>query len=226
LASEKIRLSGKEIYELLSSVILISSNDFAPLFAKKLNASPFSVLVSIILTQNTTEENALKAFKNLFEATKLNPQRVLSLGIWELSKIIRVAGLPMQKAGAILRLSSYVIEKGEEHLLSEDPAKLREELISIPGIGEKTADVFLSLYRKYPVFPVDTHIRRIAIRWGLVDKKSSYKEISSILLDFFGPSISDKAHRLMIAFGRTYCRSKDPRCWECPLKKVCPHAQI
>ncbi|MCE4608587.1 MAG: hypothetical protein F7B61_06505 [Caldisphaeraceae archaeon] len=225
MASEKIRLSGKEVYELLSNVISVSSDDFAPLFAKKLNAGPFSVLVSIILTQNTTERNALKAFKNLFGATKLNPQQVLSLRVEELSKMIRVAGLSMQKASAILRLSSYVIEKGEEHLLSEDPAKLRDKLISIPGIGEKTADVFLSLYRKYPVFPVDTHIRRISIRWGLVDKKSSYKEISSALINFFDPSISDKAHRLMIAFGRTYCRSKDPRCWECPLRKVCPHAQ-
>lgn len=221
----KIKSNGKEVYNLLTSYIKINEKEFSPLVALSKNNSPFSILVSIILSQNTTDKNAINAFNNLYEKTRLDPEIIINLGVDNLSDIIRVAGLPKQKARSIIELAKFVKDKGERYLIEKDPEELKKELMEIHGIGEKTSDVFLSFVRNYPVFPVDTHIRRIALRWGLSNKKS-YTEISKALMDFFGPELSDNAHRLLIAFGRTYCKAKNPRCKECFLKEVCPSAQI
>lgn len=221
----RIKGNGKEIYDKLAKNLTIDENDFAPIVAMNKNKSPFSILVSIILSQNTTDKNAIKAFNNLYEKTKLDPEKIIDLGIDNLSEIIKVAGLPKQKSRSILELARFVKDKGENYLLERDPLELKNELMKIPGIGEKTSDVFLSFTRNYPVFPVDTHIRRIALRWGLSDK-NSYKDISQALIEFFGPDLSNNAHKLLITFGRTYCKAKNPRCKECFLKEICPSAQI
>ncbi|WP_048816706.1 endonuclease III domain-containing protein [Caldisphaera lagunensis] len=221
----RIKGNGKEIYEVLAKNLEINDNDFAPVVAMSKNNNPFSILVSIILSQNTTDKNAIKAFNNLYEKTGLDPEKIVDLGVDNVSEIIRTAGLPKQKSHSIIELAKFVKEKGEKYLLEKDPLQLKNELMRIPGIGEKTSDVFLSFTRNYPVFPVDTHIRRIALRWGLSDK-NSYKSISQALIEFFGPDLSNKAHKLLITFGRIYCKAKNPRCKECFLKEICPSAQI
>jgi endonuclease-3 len=222
----KIKINGKELYEILSRNLMINQNDFTPTFASSLIKTPFSILISIVLSQNTTDKNAIKAFEMLYNKTKLDPRIIIRLGAEKISEIIRPAGLPKQKTRSIVSLANFIINKGEDYLLKENEMVLKQELMELPGIGEKTTDVFLSFVRHYPVFPIDTHIRRISIRWGLANKNSSYKEISNKLLEFFTPELSDKAHRLLIAFGRSYCKAKKPRCKECFLKEICPSAQI
>jgi len=147
---------------------------------------------------------------------------VLGIPEEELVELIRPAGLPRQKARAIRELAKRLLEEGGERILVEKPwRELRSWLLRVPGVGPKTADVFLSFYRGAPVFAVDTHALRIAKRWGLVGEKAGYDEASRALLEYLGPS--DEAHRLLIALGRRYCTARSPRCGECPLRDLCPY---
>ena len=218
----RISVDGKTAYRILKGVLSIRPEDFAALHA--LPDGPYGILVAVILSQNSNDKNTIRAYERLKEATSLDPERVLSLGEG-LKEIIRPAGMVSQKSQAIIGLSRLVLERGVEFLERGDPDEVRRALTSIRGIGQKTVDVFLSLYRKVPVFAVDTHARRVATRWGLVRRGASYEEVSRALLEFFGPDVADEAHRLVIAFGRRYCRARNPRCDECPLSQYCPSAR-
>ncbi|MGC9072406.1 MAG: endonuclease III domain-containing protein [Acidilobus sp.] len=216
-----ISADGVTVFEILRKAVEIRPSEFAALHA--LRDGPYGVLVAIILSQNSNDKNTIAAYEDLRRATGLRPERVLALGD-KLRYVIRKAGMTRQKSSAIRALSELVIRRGEEFLKEVPPNEVKSALLGIRGIGPKTVDVFLSLYRRAPVFAVDTHARRIAVRWGLVKKGTSYEEVSRALLYFFGPDRADEAHRLVIAFGRTYCKARNPRCRECPLKDLCPSA--
>jgi len=220
-------LTGKEVYKILLGSLSEDWREFVVLVADKLGGNPFSVLVAIILSQNTNDKNSIRAYESLKEAINvITPESILKLSEDDLARIIRPAGLHKQKARAIRALASRLLEvEGEEYLLNVDADQLRKFLTSLPGIGSKTADVFLSFYRGVEVFAVDTHARRIAIRWGIARPGASYDEVSSALKRFFSGVSLEKAHRLLIVFGRTYCRARRPRCPECPLRKACPSAR-
>jgi endonuclease-3 len=222
------RASGREVFERLQRSLRVDWRDYVALVAFELDAKkhPFAVLAGIILSQNTNDKNSIKAYMNLRERIGVSPEAILSARDEELIEAIRVAGLARQKARALKEAARRILEAGGERILLEMPwDKLRSFLLSIPGVGKKTADVFLQLVRKAPVFAVDTHAARIAKRWGLVDEKAGYDEISRALLNFFGPEHSEEAHRLLIALGRTYCKARNPRCSECPLRDICPRPQ-
>ncbi|MEM4681593.1 MAG: hypothetical protein QXM56_04465, partial [Acidilobaceae archaeon] len=148
-----------------------------------------------------------------------------SVELKEIEEAIKPSGLWKSKARTIVELAKLVVSKGgEEYLLKENSFVLREELLKVRGVGPKTVDVFLSFVRKAPVFAVDTHAMRIALRWGLVERRD-YKEVSRSLLECFGAELSDEAHRLLIALGRTYCKARSPRCRECPVREHCPSSK-
>jgi len=222
---ERIAASGDRVLEILRRSLKVRPEDYVVLVAAEKYGGPFIVLASIILSQNTNDKNAIRALEEMVERVGRTVEDVLSHSVEELAEAIRPAGLHEQKARAIYELARRLREAGgEEYLEREDPWKLREWLTSIPGIGPKTADVFLAFYRKAPVFAVDTHAARIARRWGLVDS-ISYDRVSRALLEFFGPHHAEEAHRLLIALGRTYCKARRPRCEECPLKSICPYVR-
>ncbi len=225
---ESIRevVDGATVYRVLEESLVVDWRDYVALVAEKLDGSksPFAVLVGIILSQNTNDRNSIRAYHELRARVGVGLEDILRASLEEVMDAIRVAGLAKQKARAIKAAAEKVAELGgEKALLEMDWRLLREKLLEVPGIGKKTVDVFLSLVRHAPVFAVDTHAMRIALRWGLARKKS-YDEASKALLEFFGPGLSEKAHRLLIALGRTYCRARGPRCSECPLREWCPYA--
>lgn len=116
---------------------------------------PKLVLISIILSQNSTDKSALKAFENFYKNMKENKIKSRK----DIEESIRVAGLARQKSyyiESVLKLDNEFLK----NLLNKDTKDAKEELMKLKGIGEKTADVFLSLYGK-EVFPVDRHIMRI-----------------------------------------------------------------
>ncbi|MCE4621039.1 MAG: endonuclease III [Desulfurococcales archaeon] len=222
-----IKFDGDTVFKILERTLRDDWREFVVLVADNLDNSPFAVLVSIILSQNTNDKNSIKAYQNLRSILgRVTPERVLSTPTDKLADAIRIAGLAKQKAETIRRLASRLLEYGgEDFLRRADVGTLREFLLSIKGIGKKTVDVFLAFYRGAEVFAVDTHARRIAIRWGLASHNASYDEISSALLRFFGGRRSEKAHRLLILLGRKYCKPRNPRCRECPVGAVCPYAR-
>ena len=219
-------MSGDEVFEALRRSLRVDWRDYVALVAYNLDRDPFAVLAAIILSQNTSDKNSIKAYHRLREEVGVTPEAILAVDEERLVEVIRAAGLPRQKARALKALARLVAERGGSGwLLREDPWRLREELLRLPGVGPKTVDVFLSIYKRAPVFAVDTHAARIAKRWGLVGEKAGYEEVSRALLEFFGAGRAEEAHRLLIALGRTYCRARNPRCWECPLREACPSAQ-
>jgi len=222
LASIADVISGDEVYTILSKVFRPSISEYVVLVANSMEEGVFPVLISIILSQNTNDRNSIRAFLRLKERVGVKLEDILRASIDEIALSIREAGLWRQKAETIKRVAETVARLGgEDFLLREDPFKVREELLKVKGVGFKTVDVFLSVIRRAPVFAVDTHAMRIALRWGLA-KRRSYKEVSRALLEYFKAERAEEAHRLIIALGRRVCKARKPRCWECPLANYCP----
>ena len=219
--------TGRQVIDLLEkSGLEIREEDYVSLVSKKLDGNPFAFLIAIIISQNTTDKAAIRAYKRLHSLArgKIVPEKMVSLGPELIEFALHPAGLARQKSDSIYNISRKLIELGGEKVLSEsDPKKLREILKSLPGIGDKTIDVYLSQMRGENVFAVDTHARRIAHRWCLT-KSRSYRVISQVLTDFFKGEDLVKAHKLLIALGRKWCKAKKPRCEECPLREICPYA--
>lgn len=214
------RIGGDKIFEILASSLREDPSEYVVLHSQR--DGPFAVLIAVVLSQNVSDKNSIRAFDELRSRVGVEVEKIAAAPIEELEAAIRPAGLYRQKARTIKRLAELLLSKGgEKYLIKEDPLKLREELMSVDGVGKKTVDVFLSFYRRAPVFAVDRHAMRVAMRWGLIDREN-YDLASRELLKLFGPELSERAHRLVIALGRRYCRPRAPRCGDCPLRAYCP----
>ncbi len=219
--------TGRRVIQLLEkSGLEIREDEFVSLTARKLNGNPFALLVAIIISQNTTDKAAIKAYKQLNEMLggRLTPEKIVELGQEHIEEPLRPAGLSRQKARWIYEAARAIIDNGGERILAEKPPdELRQILLKIPGIGKKTVDVFMSQVRGEQVFAVDTHARRIAKRWCLEDT-NNYDRISKAFSEFFKGEDLVKAHKLVIALGRKWCIARKPKCKECPLREICPYA--
>ncbi len=211
---------GKEIIRRLKKINLKQE-----LFIVDYVKEPFSLLVAIILSQNTNDKNSIKALRNLYKATGIKPNEIVRIGIEKLSELIKPAGLYEQKAKSIMNLARYVMSDTNllEHILSLPVEEARKKLISMPGIGKKTADVFLAIFGKRTI-GVDTHAARVARRLGIAPEKGGYEVIRRSLLEAFrNIDDLDLAHRYLIALGRKWCRANKPLCKDCPLNDICKY---
>jgi len=185
--------------------------DFFVFFIRKTAKSPFEVLVAIILSQNTSDKNAARAYSNLKKAVgEITPQTLRSLSREELEKAIEPAGMHRIRAQRLRELAEFF---DDAHFDVKNV-----DLTKIPGIGKKTVDVLLINYG-IPTFPVDTHIMRIANRWGIGRK---YEEIKKWFVENLPENRLFETHLKLIQFGRTICKAKNPKCRICPVKNLCP----
>ncbi len=216
-----LKLRWEDVWEAIR-VVPISQRSFVVSHATK----PFELLVSVILSQNTTDRNAIKSLKILKRALgEITPENILKTNINELEKLIKPAGLYKQKTESIIDAARNFLDLGgEEEFLKMGYEEARNFLLKIRGVGKKTTDVVLSITHKAPVFPVDTHIRRITKRLGLVDK-NDYDKISRVWLEIVPKEKYIETHKRLIAFGRLICRAKDPRCDICKLSRFCKYAK-
>lgn len=204
--------------------------DFAALEASEssdLFNDPFKVLAAVIISQNTTERNAIAAFERLEREVKVEPAKLVGAGAEAVAKAIAVAGLQRQKAKAMLDVSKLLLERygGDVRgLLSLGEEAVRRELGSVKGVGEKTVDVLLA-FSGFPVVPVDTHVRRVARRLGLA-AGSSYRATRDSLHRVFREEVRLEAHLLLIKLGREICRARNSKCSECPLSNLCSSARV
>jgi len=172
---------------------------------------PIRILIRTILSQNTSDVQAIKARERIKDIPVEELRKVENL-----EELIRPAGLPKQKARTIREVSRRAEEiRSRLNLPTEE---LRKRLMSIKGIGPKTADILL-IFLGRRAFPIDTHIKRIASRLG---RGKSYEEIRRFVLENI-ESVEElhELHRALISLGRSICKPK-PRCEECPLKDLCP----
>jgi len=187
-------------------------------------SDPFQNLIIGILSQNTSDANSVKAWVGLRKKFKITPQTLAKANLKEIRDSIRSGGLHNLKSKRIKDFSKAVLKRFDGDIskltkLSKEQA--REELISLPGIGPKTADVWLSYCSKYKVVAIDTHVDRVTKRLGIVAPNTAYEEIKRELEKIFSPKQRKQGHEYLVRLGRDYCKPKNPLCESCPVRKLC-----
>lgn len=172
-------------------------NPKAPL--KHKNA--FTFLIAVLLSAQTTDKRVNIVTKELFEAAA-SPKEMFKLGEKKVYDFIKTCGLAPKKAKAIIETSKLLMEKHNGKV----PKELTQ-LEELPGVGHKTASVVVSEFFKKPAFPVDTHIHRLAQRWGLTNGKS-VKQTEKDLKEVFDEMNWRDLHLQFIFYGRAFCTAK------------------
>lgn len=193
-------------------------------------ADPFKTLVITVISQSTAETNTRKAFKNLSARMPITPKSLAEADPRYIEDALRVAGLYRNKSAVLKRISTIILERFNGNLdfiYSLPLSEARERLLSLPGVGPKTADIILLFCAGKPVLPVDTHVKRVSRRLGLVpNERSGYESIRIGLEKLYEPRDYFAVHMLLISLGRAFCRAINPRCRECPVNRLCPSARI
>lgn len=173
------------------------------------HVDPYTLLIAVLLSAQCTDVRVNQITPVLF-AKADNPFDMVKLDVEEIKAIIRPCGLSPRKSKAIYDLSNILIEKYN----GEVPQSFKA-LEELPGVGHKTASVVMSQAFGVPAFPVDTHIHRLAYRWGLSTGKNVVKTEAD-LKRLFPRKTWNKLHLQIIFFGREYCQARghDP--------KICP----
>jgi len=186
--------------------------------------SPFETLVSTILSQSTTVANERRGLDGLREVLgRITPESVAAASESTIARAIWHAGLARQKAPRIRACAREVRQRwggSLDPVLALPTREARDALMSLPGVGPKTADVVLAMAGDHPTFPVDTHIARIARRWCIVDR-SDYKATRAALEAWTPPAKRMAWHLAIIAHGRELCRARNPLCDACPVRRDC-----
>ena len=187
---------------------------------------PTGALVRGILSQNTNDRNRDRAFESLTKKFR-NWNDVLHASDEEIAAAIRTAGMSGQRTERIKNLLQWLKQhSGEEidaqFLLDMDYKRALEQLTSLPGIGVKTAAVFLLFCGDAPLFPVDTHIKRIMIRMKIFPPKTSAEKMIFALSEIVPHEIHNSLHLNLLELGRNYCTARKTMCETCPVKNICP----
>jgi endonuclease-3 len=193
----------------------------------RIGYDPISELIFTILTQNTSDKNAEKAFNKLTSHFETMTQ-LLEADITQIQPLIAESGLSNIKAPRIKNALKTIMERRGAldlwFLKSMSPQQAKEWLISIDGVGPKTAAVVLCLSLDIPALPVDTHVLRVTKRLGLIESKVSAEKAHVHLESLVKPKDMLEFHMQIIRHGRTICRSRSPHCYECPLVQNCRYA--
>ncbi len=183
--------------------------------------SPLEVVVGAILTQNTAWRNVERAILSLKERNLLSVEALLAVDDDSLADCIRPAGYFNVKTKRLKAFFRFLADRHEgslENLFEGSTEPLREQLLSVYGIGEETADSILLYAANKPIFVVDAYTRRILARHGLVGEKARYGEIQALFMASIPADAPqyNQYHALIVETGKTYC-TKKPRCNVCPL---------
>ncbi len=173
-------------------------------------SSKYTLLISVLLSANTTDVSVNAVTPKLFKRAN-NAEKMAKLSMQEIEDIIRPCGLAPQKSKAIFGLSRILLEKYKGRV-----PKTIEELTALPGVGHKTASVVLVQGFGIAAFPVDTHIHRLAARWGLSSGKN-VKQTEADLKKVFPEEEWGYYHLAIIYFAREHCQARVHNVDECPI---------
>ncbi|WP_336822659.1 endonuclease III [Sporosarcina sp. USHLN248] len=177
--------------------------------------NPFELTVATLLSAQCTDVLVNRVTADLFKKYK-KPEDYLSVDIEELQQDIRSIGLYRNKAKNIQALSRILIEQFD----GEVPAD-RDILMTLPGVGRKTANVVVSNAFGIPALAVDTHVERVAKRLGMNRWKDTPIAVEEKLMRWTPRERWTDTHHQLIFFGRYHCKAQNPACSECPLLSVC-----
>lgn len=187
----------------------------APVYSIGSTSNPFQVLVSAILSTRTRDEQTAKACQRLFKTVK-KPEDLLRLSEDDIDGLIRDVGFHRVKAKNLKRLADVLVKKYNSQIPSEF-----DELIKLPGVGRKVANIVLANAFKKPAIAVDTHVHRIANRMGIVKTKKP-EETERELMKIVPKGLWHRVNKPFVGFGQTVCKPMKPLCDECPFKEFCP----
>jgi endonuclease-3 len=174
----------------------------------------FTLLTSVVLSAQCTDVNVNNVTKNIYKKY-YTPKHFADLGINKIRNLIKSIGLFNNKAKNLYYLSKILLEKHH----SKVPNKF-EELINLPGVGRKTANVVLNAAFNKPTIAVDTHVFRVGNRTGLSNGKNPV-QVENQLLKKLPKKHIKNAHHLILLHGRYICRARNPLCKKCIINKIC-----
>ena len=190
---------------------------------KKENPSPttelyykdvFTLLVAVVLSAQSTDKGVNKVTEKLFKKAD-TPEKMYKLGISKIKNLIKNIGLFNSKAKNVFLLSKMLIEEFNSVVPDN-----RDELIKLPGVGRKTANVILNTYFNKPFIAVDTHLFRLGNRIGLA-KGKNVLEVENNYLKIIPNWAMKDAHHWLILHGRYVCKARNPECNVCKIKEFC-----
>jgi endonuclease III len=183
-------------------------------------------VVATVLSQHTSDLNSERAFAQL-KARFPSWEEVADAPAEELADAIRCGGIADQKARRIQQILAVIDEREGridlDRLRELDDQAVESYLVSLPGVGPKTAACVLVFSMGRPAFPVDTHVHRVAARLGWIPAKATADHAYRLLAPAVPPDIRYDLHLALITHGRTVCRAQRPRCGDCAVRDLCAY---
>ncbi|WP_080845488.1 endonuclease III [Cytobacillus gottheilii] len=194
-------------------------NTFGEMFPEAhcelVHENPFELVIAVALSAQCTDVLVNKVTKSLFKKYK-TPEDYLEVSLEELQQDIRSIGLYRNKAKNIQKLCRMLIDDYNGVV-----PKTRDELVKLPGVGRKTANVVMSVAFGVPAIAVDTHVERVSKRLAFCRWKDSVLEVEKTLMRKIPKEEWSDTHHRLIFFGRYHCKAQNPQCPQCPLLEMC-----
>lgn len=181
--------------------------------------NPFELTIAVMLSAQCTDRLVNRVTAELFKKYQ-TPEDYLAVSLEELEQDIRSIGLYRNKAKNIRKLCQILIDDHEGQI-----PQGRDELVKLPGIGRKTANVITSVAFNNPAIAVDTHVERVSKRLGICRWKDSVLEVEKTLMRKLPEELWADSHHRLIFFGRYHCKAQNPQCDTCPLLDICREGQ-
>lgn len=182
--------------------------------------SDYELLIAIVLSAQTTDKRVNEVTQVLFgRYTSL--EMLSKAKISEIEEILKPLGSFRKKAIYVSKIASILLNEYNGIV-----PKKREELEKLPGVGRKTASVFLCEYYDYPEFAVDTHVYRVSKRLGLTNTRDDVLKTEKKLKNIFSQEEWGRRHKQFVLFGRYYCKAIKPNCSNCELNNICKKNKV
>ncbi|HIV81212.1 MAG TPA: endonuclease III [Candidatus Salinicoccus merdavium] len=204
-------ISGKKTVEMLD----IIDSMFPDAEAELNHDNTFELTIAVLLSAQATDNHVNKVTSSLFKKYK-TPEDYVEVPLEELQNDIRTIGLFRNKAKNIQKLCRDLIDKFDGQVPEN-----YEDLVSLAGVGRKTANVVLSVAFDIPRIAVDTHVERVSKRLGIARYKDNVTQVEETLMKKIPKDRWSKAHHQLIFFGRYHCLARTPKCETCPLLDDC-----
>lgn len=179
------------------------------------HSNAFELLIAVVLSAQCTDKLVNKVTADLFKKYK-TPEDYVAVPLEEVQQDIRSIGLWRSKAKNIQKLCQILIDE-----YNGEVPRTKEELMQLPGVGRKTANVVASIAFGEPAIAVDTHVERVSKRLGICRWKDSVLEVEETLMRKVPREEWSVTHHRLIFFGRYHCKARNPNCPECPLLELC-----
>ncbi len=178
----------------------------------------YTLLVAVTLSAQATDAGVNKATKDLWPIAD-TPEKMLSLGLEGLKEHIKTIGLYNNKAKNVIAMAEILVNEHNSHI-----PDTREALMSLPGVGRKTANVVLNIAFHQPTMAVDTHIFRVSNRTKMASGKTP-DQVEQKLLKVVPDEFAMHAHHWLILLGRYTCKARKPECEKCPVYDLCTYSE-